>query len=174
MSKLITHLHVFARNACASRGALKVGNSVFFCLIGRTGRRYGKREGDGASPKGKWKLTQLYYRPDRMGRPYFPSNAKALKPTDGWCDAAGHGQYNRFVTLPFNASHENLWRNDQAYDLIFTTDHNLRPRRQFGGSAIFLHVINAGASRTEGCIALSKKDLLQVLRRCSRQTYLVI
>ncbi len=151
-----------------------MGHSSFPCLLGKSGRRFGKREGDGTSPKGIWKLEQLYYRPDKMGRLLSKLNTKALKPIDGWCDAGGHGQYNHFVALPFKASHEKLWRQDQAYDLVATTNHNQRPRKQFGGSAIFLHVINKGATGTEGCIALSEKHLRQVLSRCSRHTYVVI
>ncbi len=153
---------------------LKMGHSVFPCLLGKSGRRFAKREGDGASPKGKWKLERLFYRPDRMGRPLSILNSKALRPVDGWCDAAGHGQYNRYIALPLTASHENLWRKDQAYDLVVTINHNQRPRKQFGGSAIFLHVINKGASGTEGCVALSEKHLRQVLSRCKRHTYVVI
>ena len=174
VSKTITYLHVFARNACASRGFLKIGHTSYPCLLGKSGRRYVKREGDNASPKGKWKLERLYYRPDKMGRPFSRLISKALNTRDGWCDAAGHGLYNRYVALPHNASHENLWRKDQAYDVVVTTNHNQRPRIQFAGSAIFLHVIKAGAAGTAGCIALSEKHLRQVLTRCGRHTYLVI
>ena len=151
-----------------------MGHSTFPCLLGKSGRRFAKREGDGASPKGLWKLEQLYYRPDKMGKPLSTLNTRALRPSDGWCDAAGHGQYNRYVALPLKVGHENLWRKDRAYDLVVTTNHNKRPRKQFGGSAIFLHVINKGAAGTEGCIALSEKHLRQVLSRCSRHTYVVI
>lgn len=151
-----------------------MGHNTFPCLLGKSGRRFSKREGDGASPKGIWKLNQLYYRPDRMGRLFSKLNTKALQQTDGWCDAAGNGLYNRHVSHPFKASHENLWRKDQAYDLVVTTTHNQRPRKQFGGSAIFLHVINKGSASTEGCIALSESHLRQVLSRCNRHTYVVI
>jgi L,D-peptidoglycan transpeptidase YkuD (ErfK/YbiS/YcfS/YnhG family) len=174
VSKTITYLHVFARNACSSLGVLKIGQSTFPCLLGKSGRRHLKREGDGASPIGIWKLEQLYFRSDKMGKPRTPFSGRPLKQNDGWCDAAGHGLYNRHVTFPLAASHENLWRKDQAYDLVITTNHNQRPRKQAGGSAIFLHVINQGAKGTEGCVALSEKHLRMVLARCSSPTYLVI
>jgi L,D-peptidoglycan transpeptidase YkuD (ErfK/YbiS/YcfS/YnhG family) len=162
------------KNANSSSGILQVGHMHFPCLLGKNGKTFRKREGDGKSPIGKWRLEQLYYRPDKIVRPRTSVNCKAMKSNDGWCDAAGHGRYNRHVTLPFKSSHENLWRNDQAYDLIATTNHNMRPRMQGGGSAIFLHVINRGSIGTEGCIALSEEHLRIVLGMCRRNTYLVI
>jgi L,D-peptidoglycan transpeptidase YkuD (ErfK/YbiS/YcfS/YnhG family) len=174
VSESITYLHVYASNACSSHGVLKIGTTTFPCLLGKSGRRHRKREGDGASPVGIWKLEQLYYRPDKMSRPQTSMRCKPLKPTDGWCDAKFHRAYNHRIILPFSASHENLWRKDKAYDLVVTTDHNQRPRVQNHGSAIFLHVINAGAKGTEGCIALSEIHLRNVLARCSKNTYLVI
>ena len=151
-----------------------MGHMTFPCLLGRSGVTFRKREGDGTSPKGKWKLEQLYYRPDKMGHQHSAIRSKALKKTDGWCDAAGSGHYNHYVALPCSVGHELLWRKDHAYDLVVTTNHNQRPRKQFGGSAIFLHVISKGVTGTEGCIALSEKDLRYVLSRCSKNTYLVI
>jgi L,D-peptidoglycan transpeptidase YkuD (ErfK/YbiS/YcfS/YnhG family) len=174
VSESITHLHIRAISPCSNRGLLQIGQSCFPCLLGKSGRRHAKREGDGASPIGTWKIEQLYYRPHKMRRPSTALKCKPMSPKDGWCDAVNDGHYNRHVALPFNASHENLWRQDAAYDLIATTNHNQRPRIKGFGSAIFLHVINLGASGTEGCIALSEKHLRQVLQRCGRRAYLVI
>ncbi len=174
MSKTITHLHVFAINACSSRGMLRAGDMMFPCLLGKNGRTHQKREGDGKSPIGRWKLEVLNFRPDKLLRLRTRLPARALKKRDGWCDANGNRNYNRPIRLPFEASHEILWRDDEAYDLLVTTDHNQRPRTQGGGSAIFFHVIRKGATGTEGCIALSEKHLRAVLSLCSRHTYLVI
>ena len=174
MSESITYLHVFVKNARARQGVLKCGHVYFPCLLGKNGKTHRKREGDGKTPIGKWKLVQLFIRPDKMGRQRSALNQTQMKPNDGWCDAKGHRCYNRFIKLPFNASHENLWRNDQAYDLVVTTNHNQRPRIQGGGSAIFLHVKNRDAIGTEGCIALSAKHLRQVIGRCTAKTYVVI
>jgi L,D-peptidoglycan transpeptidase YkuD (ErfK/YbiS/YcfS/YnhG family) len=153
---------------------LKIGQTTFPCLLGKAGRRHVKREGDGASPIGRWKLEQLYYRPDKMLKPQTAMKSKPMRPNDGWCDAKTHRSYNRHVALPFAAAHEKLWRLDQAYDLVCTTNHNQCPRKQDSGSAIFLHVINQGATGTEGCIALSQKHLRMVLARCAAKTYLVV
>jgi L,D-peptidoglycan transpeptidase YkuD (ErfK/YbiS/YcfS/YnhG family) len=174
VSESITHLQVFVKNAGSAQGILKIGQSYFPCLIGKNGKTFRKREGDGKSPIGKWKIEQLYFRPDKMGRPKTALKCAPLKPNDGWCDAPSHGQYNKRVKLPFAQSHEKLWRGDKAYDLVATTNHNQHPRIKGGGSAIFWHVINQGAKGTEGCIALSEKHLRAVLSRCSKNTYVII
>lgn len=151
-----------------------MGHTSYPCRLGKNGRTHLKREGDGKSPMGKWKLLQLYFRSDKMRLPNTPFKARGLCQTDGWCDEAGNGAYNRLVALPFQANHEALWRSDEAYDVLVTTNHNQRPRKQGGGSAIFLHVAKLDPRGTEGCIALSEKHLKQVLGRCTRKTYLVI
>jgi L,D-peptidoglycan transpeptidase YkuD (ErfK/YbiS/YcfS/YnhG family) len=174
VSESITHLQVFVKNAGAAHGVLKIGQSYFPCLIGKHGKTFRKREGDGKSPIGRWKIEQLFFRPDKMGRPKTALKCAALKPNHGWCDEASHGQYNKFVKLPFRFNHEKLWRTDKAYNLIATTNHNQRPRIKGVGSAIFWHVINPGAKGTEGCVALSEKNLRTVLSRCSKKTYLII
>ena len=173
MSKIITHLHIRAINACSSRGFLTIGSTSFLCRLGKTGRRFRKREGDGASPIGIFKLERLFYRPDKMLRPRINLNSRVLTKFDGWCDAPSSSAYNRLVQLPFSSSHEKLWRNDQCYDFVISTNHNQRPRIRNFGSAIFLHVTD-GKKGTEGCIALSEKHLRIVIARCSKNTRLVI
>ncbi len=174
MSRLIAQLQVFAISRQNSFGWLKIGSRTFPCIIGKKGSTHFKREGDNKSPRGKWKLDKLYFRPDKGRRPASMLRTTPLRQHDGWCDAEGHKDYNRQVRLPFPASHETLWREDAAYDLLVTTNHNQRPRIQRAGSAIFLHIWRQGAITTEGCVALRAADLRKVLAACSRTTYLVI
>ncbi len=151
-----------------------MGSRTFPCIIGQKGRTHLKREGDNKSPRGTWKLEKLYFRSDKTLRPASNLRTAALLKVDGWCDAMGHKDYNRHVRLPFASSHEALWRPDEAYDLIVTTNHNQRPRVQGAGSAIFLHIWRQRAIGTEGCVALRDSDLRKVLAACSRTTYLFI
>lgn len=174
MSKTITCFHVFAISNSAAKGWLVIGNRRFACLLGKNGRAFRKREGDGKSPIGTWRLTGLYFRPDKMLRPRCRLPTAPLRRDDGWCDAKGHKDYNRKVKLPCAASHEDLWRSDEAYDLLATTSHNQRPRKQGAGSAIFLHVWRKGATGTEGCIALKPGDLRKVLAAMGRKAVLKI
>jgi L,D-peptidoglycan transpeptidase YkuD (ErfK/YbiS/YcfS/YnhG family) len=153
---------------------LVAGHRAFPCLLGKTGMRHAKREGDGASPIGAFPMVRGYWRADRLSRPVTGLVMHPLKPDMGWCDAPGHRLYNCPVRLPFAASHETLTRNDNAYDIMIVLDYNLSPRLQHRGSAIFFHLIREGATGTEGCIALSLKDMRKILPHISTKTRMVI
>jgi L,D-peptidoglycan transpeptidase YkuD (ErfK/YbiS/YcfS/YnhG family) len=138
------------------------------CALGRSGRRTRKREGDGATPTGRWRLLYVLYRPDRIVRPATSVPVKPIRRSDGWCDAPADPNYNRPVRLPYAASAESLWRVDGLYDLVIVLSHNGVPRVRGGGSAIFIHLVRPGYRPTEGCIALSRPHLLVLLRRVGR------
>jgi L,D-peptidoglycan transpeptidase YkuD (ErfK/YbiS/YcfS/YnhG family) len=123
-----------------------------------------KREGDGASPIGRWPARRVFYRPDKGPPPETGLPVIGLKPEDGWSDDPSEPSYNRLVPLPCRGSHERLWREDGLYDLIVELGYNDDPVVAGAGSAIFLHVARAGYATTEGCIALAEDDLRAVLR----------
>jgi L,D-peptidoglycan transpeptidase YkuD (ErfK/YbiS/YcfS/YnhG family) len=133
------------------------------CALGRGGISRGKREGDGATPAGRLVLRRIWYRADRVPRPRSRLPVHAIRPDDGWCDAAGDRNYNRPVRLPYPASHERLWRDDHVYDVVVELGWNERPRVQGRGSAIFLHLARPGYAPTEGCVALARADMLRLL-----------
>jgi L,D-peptidoglycan transpeptidase YkuD (ErfK/YbiS/YcfS/YnhG family) len=142
--------------------------------LGRGGVRRDKREGDHASPAGSWRFLLGFYRADRRlarspGLPMRP-----IRRDQGWCDDPESPLYNRLVAWPFDRSHENLWRDDDLYDLVIVLDYNIRPRRKQRGSAIFLHCARPGFAPTEGCVALQRDDLRRLLPRLSRKTVLTI
>ena len=142
-----------------------MGGITVACALGRAGSRARKREGDGATPLGRWRVGAVFYRRDRVRRPRTPLPVRPLRRDDGWCDAVGDPNYNRAVRHPYPASAEKLWRSDNLYDLILTLEHNVRPRVQGLGSAIFLHVAGAGYPATAGCIAVTRLNLLRLLER---------
>jgi L,D-peptidoglycan transpeptidase YkuD (ErfK/YbiS/YcfS/YnhG family) len=138
------------------------------CVLGKGGVRPAaeKREGDGATPAGRWPLRRVFYRPDRELPPATALDRVPLKPRDGWCDDPAHPLYNRPVTLPFAASHEVLWREDHIYDLIVELGHNDDPPVPGLGSAIFMHLTRPDRAPTEGCVALERDGLLTLLAHC--------
>ena len=149
-----------------------MGHAAFPCALGRAGRKAVKREGDGATPIGRWQVRRVFYRSDRLGRPICGLPVIAIRPDDGWCDAAGDPNYNRRVRHPYKASAERMWRDDHLYDVVVELGYNDMPRRRNAGSAIFLHLARPGYLPTEGCVAVTLRDMVRLLRRFRRATYL--
>jgi len=147
-------------------GQIDVNGRTVRCALGKAGviAAADKREGDNRSPAGVWMIRQVLYRPDVY--PNGPTTAlpvAAMAPDDGWCDAPGDPAYNRPVKLPYPASAERLWRDDQVYDLVGILAHNDDPPVPGLGSAIFLHLAREDYSGTEGCVALARDDLEALL-----------
>jgi L,D-peptidoglycan transpeptidase YkuD (ErfK/YbiS/YcfS/YnhG family) len=57
-----------------------------------------------------------------------------------------------------------MWREDHVYDLVGILGHNDSPPIAGMGSAVFLHLARPGFTPTEGCIALTLDDMLEVMR----------
>lgn len=142
---------------------VRCGWRHFPCALGRAGVTHLKREGDGATPAGRYRLLFLYYRPDRVPRPKAQLPMRPLRPEDGWCEDPEHGRYNCPVRAPNAAAHETMWREDHLYDIVGVLDWNLKPRIRGRGSAIFLHLARPGYAPTAGCIALTRRDLALLL-----------
>lgn len=135
-------------------------------VCGRAGVKPDKREGDGASPAGRFPLLCVFYRADRLTPP--PRSFLPLQPiraNDGWVDQPNDPQYNSLVALPYPAHHEELWRIDGLYDLVVLIGYNTDPPVPDRGSAIFLHVASADFAPTSGCIAVARDVLLGLLPR---------
>jgi L,D-peptidoglycan transpeptidase YkuD (ErfK/YbiS/YcfS/YnhG family) len=167
-------VQVLARSDAAASGRLRFGNLQFPAALGKGGVRALKREGDGANPMGFWPAILVFYRPDRLRRPVTALPVTPLRERDGWCDAALDRNYNRKVTLPYPASHEQLWRKDGLYDVIVVLDYNYARRAKGRGSAIFMHVARRGFAPTEGCIALKREHLLRLLAVLPRGAVIAI
>lgn len=167
-------LFVRARSAQATRGVLEIGGLRIPCALGRTGCRMHKREGDGATPRGSWKVREAFYRADRVARPSTTLKLRAIKPNDGWCDAENDPNYNRQITHPYGTSAEHLWRDDELYDIIVVLGYNDGPRVKGKGSAIFLHCARPDYSPTQGCIAVARANLIRLLPWLTVKTSIII
>jgi len=124
-----------------------------------------KREGDGATPRGAWAMRRVLYRPDRGAAPKTALPVAAISQDDGWCDDAADPAYNRPVKLPYAASCEEMWRDDELYDSVVVLAHNDDPPVAGRGSAIFLHCAKPGYPPTQGCVALARADLEALLAK---------
>ena len=144
------------------------------CSIGKSGIKKKKKEGDFATPKGIFNLGTLYYRKDRVKLPKCKINKKVIRKNMGWCDDARSRKYNREIKFPFKYSAEYLYRKNKNYDIFINIKYNLNPTIKERGSAIFLHISNNKYKSTKGCIAISKKDFLEIIPKINKSTKILI
>lgn len=146
-------------------GTLDIDGRRVPCALGPAGVRPAseKREGDGASPAGVWPIREVIYRPDRGPAPTTALPSRAMIPENGWCDDPADPAYNRPVILPYPASAEAMWREDEIYDIVVVLGHNDDPVESGMGSAIFLHLARPGYPPTQGCVAIARSDLEALL-----------
>jgi L,D-peptidoglycan transpeptidase YkuD (ErfK/YbiS/YcfS/YnhG family) len=143
-------------------GPLRFRGENFRAAIGRAGVSAFKLEGDGATPLGLLPLRRVLYRADRLAKPRAFVPVEPIARQDGWCDDPAHKDYNRAITLPHPAGHEELWRSDGLYDVIGVLGWNDAPVERGRGSAIFLHVATPDYAPTAGCVALALPELLAI------------
>ncbi len=178
MTTTTTEIIVTPANDNPALGILTMGDKVFPCALGKKGITLSKSEGDHKTPTGVFPLRTIFYRYDKLSKPiYSQVPMMALLKEDGWCDDPSDAAYNQSVMLPYHASAESLWREDELYDVIVVLGHNDSPVEKDKGSAIFLHVAkdlndDRNFEGTEGCIALKKRDLLEILPILSPETTL--
>jgi L,D-peptidoglycan transpeptidase YkuD (ErfK/YbiS/YcfS/YnhG family) len=167
-------VYVRRRPGFRSKGWLVAGGSQIPVALGRSGVLANKREGDGATPRGRFRLVRLWWRPDRHPRPRTRLPVRRIGRRDGWCEDPKHRLYNRPIPVPDGAPGDRLWRQDRLYDLIIELDHNTRPRVAGRGSAVFIHVAREGFAPTAGCVALQAPRLQRLLERVGPKTRIVI
>jgi L,D-peptidoglycan transpeptidase YkuD (ErfK/YbiS/YcfS/YnhG family) len=142
--------------------------------LGRSGIRVDKREGDGATPRGRFHPVRVWWRADRSLRPCTLLPVRRIGRADAWCEDPTDRRYNRPVRLTDGQAGDRLWRVDHLYDLVIELDHNVQPRAARRGSAIFVHVARPGLEPTAGCVALPAPSLRRLLARMSRKTRIKI
>lgn len=157
-------------------GTLRVSAQSFRCALGVNGITDAdtKTEGDGKTPAGRWQLRYAMYRADRRPCPRTKLPVTTISFSDGWCDDPEHPCYNCPVRLPFEASHEKLFRDDDLYNIIVVLGHNDDPPVPGKGSAIFMHIAKPDYTGTEGCVALAEKDLETVLGLAEYETFITV
>ncbi len=155
--------------AVRRNGTLFFRGTSYPCAVGKGGfvaDGEEKSEGDGKTPLGTFPLRACFYRADRVSLPKLPIPTYEMTPAFGWCDDPEHPEYNKPVVLPFDASHEELWREDHTYDVVVVLGYNDEPVVPGKGSAIFFHLARLGDEGylpTEGCVAVSLDDMREIL-----------
>ena len=155
-------------------GFLKYKDLKFKCALGKAGIGKKKLEGDQITPKGTYKIVEIYCRKDRLKKISSKFKLIEIKKNMGWCDDPKSKKYNQLIKLPSKYSHENLYRENSIYDLILVLNYNMNPIIKNKGSAIFIHIANKKFKNTGGCIAIEKKNLVRLVKIINKKTLVII
>ena len=155
-------------------GYLQYKNLKFRCALGKAGVKKKEKEGDNITPKGTFKITKMYYRPDKIKNIKSLIKKIKIKNNMGCCDDPSSTFYNRQIKLPNKFGHEKLYRKDNLYDLILVLNYNINPIIKNKGSAIFIHVAKKNYKNTKGCITLKKKHLIELICKIKKNTKIKI
>lgn len=170
----LSRISVRRRPGNPRQGWLSAGPVALPVALGRGGVKANKREGDGATPRGTFRLKRLWWRSERRRRPATLLPARRIGPDDGWCEDPADRHYNRPVKVPPGSQADRLARPDHLYDFIIEIDHNTRPRVAGRGSAVFIHVARPQFAPTAGCIGLDINALRRLLARLGPRTRIMV
>ncbi len=145
----------------------------FKCCVGKNNFSKKKIEGDKKTPIGIFDLGELYFRSDRFKKPLTKLKVRKINRDMGWCNDVNDKNYNKLIKVSKKRKHEKLFRKDKKYDLLIPIKYNYKKVIPNRGSAIFIHLTNK-YKPTAGCIALSKKDFLILIKLINKKTKIKI
>jgi len=90
---------VRAKPGQRTRGWLLAGPLSLPVALGRGGIRANKREGDGGTPRGTFRLRRVWWRADRVARPRTQLPVRRIRGDDGWCEDPRDRHYNQPIRL---------------------------------------------------------------------------
>jgi L,D-peptidoglycan transpeptidase YkuD (ErfK/YbiS/YcfS/YnhG family) len=134
--------------------------------VGWNGLADRRREGDGTTPTGVYRLGATMY--GNAPNPGVRFRYRRLRCGDWWNEDPRSPTYNTFQHVrcgtrpPFRTTTPGLWEERTAYRHFAVIEFNVRPIVPGRGSGIFLHA-KTGSS-TNGCVSLSVSQLVSTLR----------
>ena len=157
-----------------NKHTLQIDEFKFRCCIGKKGSTKNKKEGDKKTPKGTFKIENLYFREDRVKKPFTLLKCIKIKKNMGWCDDISFPQkYNKLIKIEKKIGHEKLKRKDNKYDLLIPIKYNYKKPITGKGSCIFIH-LTKNYKPTAGCVALKEKDFLIMLKLIKKNSKIKI
>lgn len=130
-------------------------------FAGRNGVSSFKREGDGCTPAGLYRLGYAF---GSKEKPETKMMYRKVTENSFWVDDPSSRHYNAWVEGKDNAdwtSAERLSDYKDSYDYAVVIEYNTSARIPGKGSAVFFH---CGAHPTSGCIAMPEAELLKTLK----------
>jgi L,D-peptidoglycan transpeptidase YkuD (ErfK/YbiS/YcfS/YnhG family) len=134
--------------------------------VGRSGLSANRREGDGTTPMGTFRIGPVMY--GNAPNPGVKFRYRRVVCGDWWDEDPSSSTYNTFQHVPcgreppFRAKSEGMWQQPRAYAYLAIVEFNMHPVVPGRGSGIFLHADTGGP--TNGCVSLRRADLVRVLR----------
>jgi L,D-peptidoglycan transpeptidase YkuD (ErfK/YbiS/YcfS/YnhG family) len=149
-----------------ARGCWRPAAGPFAARVGRNGLSANRREGDGTTPVGSFRVGPTMYgtAPD----PGVRFRYHRLVCGDWWDEDPRSPTYNSFrhlrcgVRPRFWNGSEGMWQQPRAYAHLAVVEFNMRPVVPGRGSGIFLHASTGRA--TNGCVSLAEDELVRVLQ----------
>ena len=161
---------IFVKN----KHTLQIEEFRFKCCIGKKGSTRSKKEGDKKTPKGTFKIENLFFRKDRKNKPQTLLKCTTIKQNMGWCnDIRFPKKYNKLIKIEKKIRHEKLKRKDSKYDFLIPIKYNYTKPITGKGSCIFIH-LTKDYKPTAGCIALKEKDFLIMLKLIKKNSKIKI
>jgi len=134
--------------------------------LGKNGLSSNRREGDGTTPTGTYRIGRTMY--GNEVNPGVRFRYRRLRCGDWWDEDPSSPTYNTFQHVrcgakpPFGGASEGMWQQPRPYPYLAVIEYNTRPAVPGRGSGMFLHAQTDGP--TIGCISLRKAELRAVLR----------
>ena len=149
---------------------LTYGENKVKCSIGKRGINFKKKEGDLITPRGNFKVINIFFRKDRIKDLKTKIKKIPIHKGIGWCDDPLSNKYNKLIRYPFKYNSEKLFRSDNIYDIILVLNYNMKPTIKNKGSAIFIHVAKKNFTPTKGCVAIVKTELKKLSTLVTKKT----
>ena len=134
--------------------------------LGKNGLSSNRREGDGTTPTGTFRIGSTMY--GNEPNPGVRFRYRRLRCGDWWDEDPSSPSYNSFQHVPcgtkppFGGASEGMWEQPRPYPFLAVIEFNTRPTVPGRGSGMFLHAQTGGP--TIGCVSLRKAELRAVLR----------
>lgn len=134
--------------------------------LGKNGLSSNRREGDGTTPTGTYRIGSTMY--GNEPNPGVKFRYRRLRCGDWWDEDPSSPTYNSFQHVPcgerppFGGASEGMWQQPRPYPFLAVFEYNTRPAVPGKGSGMFLHAQTGGP--TIGCVSLRKAELRAVLR----------
>ncbi len=148
------------------RGCWVAVAGPYSARLGKNGLSANRREGDGTTPTGTYRIGRTMY--GNEPNPGVKFNYRRLRCGDWWDEDPSSPTYNTFQHVPcgtkppFGGLSEGMWQQPRPYPFLAVFEYNTRPTVPGKGSGMFLHAQTGGP--TIGCVSLRRTELQAVLR----------